>query len=275
MALRESQSRFAANGGVRLHYTVAGAGHTLLLLHGIPDCCSGWQPQIDALSGRYRVAAMDLRGVNYSDQPRDAGSYRIAELVTDVAAVIRELGDNPITLIGHDWGAILGWWTAALDPGQVSRLAVLSSPHPLCYLAARERGELIYPRGYMEQIVAAVPAAPFDVAALSAWVSDPAARGELARALGRSDPEAMRNYYRVNVPPRGALHRGAPKISVPTLIMYGADDDFIPQRYYDESRKYVAAQCNLVAIPHAGHFIHREAAAAVTAELLKWLDETA
>src|SRR5262249_11274699 len=72
-------SGFAANGGVRLHYVVAGAGPPLLSLHGIPDFCNGWRHQIEALHGRHRVAAMDLRGFNLSDKPADVRAYRIAE----------------------------------------------------------------------------------------------------------------------------------------------------------------------------------------------------
>jgi pimeloyl-ACP methyl ester carboxylesterase len=274
MAARALQSRFADNNGVRLHCIVAGTGELLLLLHGIPDFCNGWRRQIEGLSDRYCVAAMDLRGFNRSDKPERIEAYRMAELVTDVVTVVRAFDAQRVALIGHDWGAILAWWTAALYPGVVTRLAALSAPHPSCYLLARSRGELRYPREYLEQIVAAEATAPFKPSVLSAWVSQPSARRELEQALSRSDPKAIRNYYRANLA-SGALPRGpVPEIQASTLIMYGANDAFIPQHYYDESMKYVAGQCGLVAIPGAGHFIHQEAAECVNAELLKWLDAT-
>jgi pimeloyl-ACP methyl ester carboxylesterase len=269
---RDLQSRFADNGGVRLHYIVAGTGELVLLLHGIPDFYNGWRRQIEALGDRYCVAAMDLRGFNRSDKPERTDAYKIAELVTDVVTVVRALDAQRVALIGHDWGAILAWWTAALYPGLVTRLAALSVPHPLCYLVARSRGELKYPRQYLEQIVAAEAAAPFEPSVLSAWVSEPSARRELEQALSRSEPEAIRNYYRANLAAGALPRRPVPQIQASTLIMYGTDDAFIPQHYYDESTKYVAGQCRLVAIPGAGHFIHQEAAERVNAELLNWLD---
>jgi pimeloyl-ACP methyl ester carboxylesterase len=275
MTSRELESRFAANGSVRLHYTVAGIGEALLFVHGIPDFCGGWRYQIDNLSARYCTVAMDLRGFNRSDKPSDALAYKISELINDVVAVIRAIKNHRITLIGHDWGAILGWWVASLYPQMVCRLAALSSPHPLCYLAAHDRGELNYPPQFMEQIVAALPGAPFETSKLSAWVSDTTARQELAQALRRSDAEAIRNYYRVNLPSRLSSAVEVPKVKVPTLIMYGSGDDFIPRRYYDESTNYVAAPCSVVSIPGAGHFIHRETPQAATAELSMWLDEPA
>jgi pimeloyl-ACP methyl ester carboxylesterase len=102
MSPASEASGFAANGGVRLHYFVAGAGPPPLLLHGIPDFWNGWRRHIEALHGRHRVAATDLRGFNLSDKPADLRAYRIAELVGDVIAVLRDIGAARATLVGHD-----------------------------------------------------------------------------------------------------------------------------------------------------------------------------
>ena len=71
---------------------------------------------MSTLGDRYQVVAMDLRGFNLSDKPSGVESYRIAELVADVLEVMRALNVERATLIGHDWGAILGWWVAMLHP---------------------------------------------------------------------------------------------------------------------------------------------------------------
>jgi pimeloyl-ACP methyl ester carboxylesterase len=149
---------------------------------------------------------------------------------------------------------------------------VLSAPHPLCYLAARDQNELQYSHEYLEQIVLAEPEAKFDPDLLSAWASDPSARRELADALRRSDPEAIRNYYRANLAVRRESLSKLPAVQARTLILYGAEDNFIPPRYYNSSAEHVAGQCTIVAIPAAGHFIHQQAAERVTGELLQWLD---
>jgi pimeloyl-ACP methyl ester carboxylesterase len=275
MLLREPDSRFAKNGNIRLYYVVAGAGRALLFLHGIPDFHNGWSHQLRALDARYRVAAMDLRGFNRSDQPNGVHPYRVAELVGDVLGVVSDLGVSRITLVGHDWGAILAWWTAMLHPHLIEGLAVLSAPHPLCYLAARDKNELQYPREYLDQIVNAKPGAKFDPDLLSGWASDPSARRELANALARSDPEAIRNFYRANLPARSENLSRLSAVQARTLILYGTEDKFIPPRYYNMSAERVAGQCTIVAIPDAGHFIHQQAADRVTMELLQWLDAAA
>ncbi len=264
-------SRFATHAGVRLHYVVAGAGPLLLFIHGVPDYWNGWRQQLAALGTGYRVAAMDLRGFNLSDKPADARAYRIAELVGDVLAVLHDLGGERATLIGHDWGAILGWWVATLYPNLLNGLAVLSAPHPLCYLAARDCGDLRYPQAFQDQILAAPAGAPFDASTLSKWVSDDGARAELSGALQRSDPESIRNYYRANLPAQRSEIPRVPPVQVPVLMMYGGEDGFIPPHYYERSARHVSAAFEIVPIPYAGHYIHQESAERVTMELVRWL----
>ncbi|TIP12625.1 MAG: alpha/beta fold hydrolase, partial [Mesorhizobium sp.] len=64
------ESRFAANDNVKLHYIAAGFGPPIVFLHGFPDHGLGWRRQIEALEGRYRVLAPDLRGFGRSDAPQ-------------------------------------------------------------------------------------------------------------------------------------------------------------------------------------------------------------
>jgi len=196
----------------------------------------------------------------------------MAELIDDVLSVLQDLGAGRATIIGHDWGGVLGWWVAMLHPRVVERLAVLAAAHPLCYLAARNAGELNYAQDVLDQLVAARPGAPFDVDRFSAWVTDREARAELAAALRRSDPECIRNYYRANLM-QGGIVREVPSIQAPVLVLYGVNDTIIPPRYYDLSAGHVTGPCEIVAIPRAGHFIHHAAAERVTSELLRWLGE--
>ena len=272
MAALTEESRFATNSGVRLHYVVAGAGPLILFVHGIPDFWNGWRHQLAALGTRYRVAAMDLRGLNLSDKPADVRAYRVAELVGDVVAVLHDLGGEPATLVGHDWGGILGWWVATFYPGMLNGLAALEAPHPLCFLGAWYSGEVVYPEPFKTQLLGPV-GAPFDASQLSSWVSDNLARTELKEALHRSDPESIRNYYRANLPAQREEIARVPSVRTPVLILHGVEAPLIPRPCYDLSTRHVSAPCKIVPIPRAGHFIHQESAERVTAELARWLEQ--
>jgi pimeloyl-ACP methyl ester carboxylesterase len=265
------ESRFVRRADVRLHYVVAGSGPTLILIHGLPDYWHGWHFQIAHLRNRYRLVAVDLRGVNLSDKPAGVSAYRIGELVRDTIALINELGLQRASIIGHDWGATIGWWTALLVPARVERLVALSAPHPARYVAAKENGQIHFPADYRAQVVDAVPDARFDPACVNEWAANPTVRAELTDALQRLDVESLRNFYRASDAVQSEQLAKLPPISIPVLTMYGAEDRFISPDAYAQSAQHVRGDFRAVAIQGAEHYPHKEATAQVNRELDRWL----
>ncbi len=118
------------NGDVTLRVEVTGDGPVVLCVPGWPELARSWRHQVDHLSERgYRVAAMDVRGYGGSSAPTDVERYTLRELAGDVAAVAASLADEPIVLIGHDWGAPIVWNTAIRYPHAIRAVAGLSVPH--------------------------------------------------------------------------------------------------------------------------------------------------
>jgi pimeloyl-ACP methyl ester carboxylesterase len=125
------------NGEIDLRVRVDGEGPTLLLLHGWPDTGALWSEMVpDLVAGGYRVAVADLRGCGLSSKPTETSSYRMHHLVSDVHCIIKSLGVERVTLIGHDWGAALAWAAAAYLPDQVENLIALSVGHPTAFYGA-------------------------------------------------------------------------------------------------------------------------------------------
>ena len=117
------------NGDITLRVEVTGDGPVVLCVHGWPELASSWHHQVDHLSGRgYRVAAMDVRGYGGSSAPAEIERYTLRELAGDVAAVAAALDDEPIVLVGHDWGAPIVWNAAIRHPDRVRAVAGLSVP---------------------------------------------------------------------------------------------------------------------------------------------------
>ena len=101
------------NGDVTLRVDVVGDGPAVLCVHGWPELAHSWRRQLAHLSARgYRVAAMDVRGYGGSSAPPEIDRYRLEELASDVAAVAAALSDDPIVLLGHDWGSPIASNTA-------------------------------------------------------------------------------------------------------------------------------------------------------------------
>ena len=120
-------------GDLVLDAVVAGAddGEPVLLLHGWPQTSLSWSRVIPPLaSSGLRVAAVDQRGYSPGARPDAVAAYTIDRLVADAAGVLDALGWASAHVVGHDWGAAVGWNLAGRRPELVRSLTALSVPHP-------------------------------------------------------------------------------------------------------------------------------------------------
>ena len=116
--------------GHRMHYVDEGPrdGPVVLMLHGNPTWSFYWRRLISALRPTHRVIAPDHIGCGKSDKPGDdTYSYRLAERVEDIEALVAQLGLRDITLAVHDWGGMIGMGWAHRHPSLVARLLVLNT----------------------------------------------------------------------------------------------------------------------------------------------------
>lgn len=125
--------RLEANG-LEFRARVAGLandGPGLVLIHGFPESSIMWAPLIErAAAAGFRVLAYDQRGFSPGARPPDVADYRLDRLVEDVFAVADAAGFERFHLVGHDWGAVVGWVAAARSPARVATWTALSIPHP-------------------------------------------------------------------------------------------------------------------------------------------------
>jgi pimeloyl-ACP methyl ester carboxylesterase len=133
-------SRIATNG-VRLNVAEAGPadGPLVILLHGFPEFWFCWRAQIGPLAEKgHHVVAPDQRGYNLSDKPRGVAAYDLDVLARDIVGLADHFGAKTFSLVGHDWGAIVGWWLAQNYPDRVAKFVSISAGHPAVW---RERME--------------------------------------------------------------------------------------------------------------------------------------
>jgi haloalkane dehalogenase len=113
-----------------MHYVDEGPrdAPVVLMLHGNPTWSFYWRRLISALSPSHRVIAPDHIGCGKSDKPGDdTYSYRLAQRVEDIEALVAQLGLQDITLAIHDWGGMIGMGWAHRHPDRVARLIVLNT----------------------------------------------------------------------------------------------------------------------------------------------------
>ena len=125
------------SGGIELAVHVRGEGNreenrpTVVLVHGYPDTSAMWDEVAGLLAGRFRVVAYDVRGAGASTSPDDPLDYRLDALVGDLEAVLDGVGaDEPVHLVGHDWGSVQGWEAVIGDRlrGRIASFTSISGP---------------------------------------------------------------------------------------------------------------------------------------------------
>ncbi|TYK43934.1 alpha/beta fold hydrolase [Actinomadura decatromicini] len=113
-------------GGLDLHVAAAGEGPPLLLLHGFPQTHLAWRRVAPALADRFHVVCPDLPGYGASDGP-DGGHEHYAKRTTaaTMVSLMRRLGHERFSVVGHDRGALVAFRAALDHPAVVERLGVI------------------------------------------------------------------------------------------------------------------------------------------------------
>jgi pimeloyl-ACP methyl ester carboxylesterase len=272
-----------SEGGVKIHYASLGSGPLVVMIHGFPDFWYSWRHQMAALADRYQVVAIDQRGYNLSDKPKGVENYDTALLVGDVAAVIRHLGRERATIVGHDWGGVVAWTFAMRLPQMTERLIILNLPHPTGLIRElRNNPAQIANSEYARNFQQKSPddptvffGKPMTVQSLSGWVADPLARRRYVEAFERSDFEAMLNYYKRNYPRAAGADAPSPpelpKVQMPVLMFHGLNDTALNAEGLSGTWNWLEKDLTLVTVPGAGHFVQQDAAELVSTTMRWWL----
>jgi pimeloyl-ACP methyl ester carboxylesterase len=267
------QHGYANSNGVKIHYASVGSGPLVVMIHGFPDYWYSWRHQMEALSDKFQVVAVDQRGYNLSDKPKGVENYDVTLLVGDVLAVIKQLGKEKAIIVGHDWGGLVAWSLAAFAPQAVEKLIIVNLPNPnglrreLATNPEQQKNSQ-YARNFQKEGAHLVVTAEG-----LAKLAPENVREKYLEAFKKSDIEAMLNYYKRNYPrePYTADGTPMPNIKVPVLMFHGLKDTALMPGALNDTWKWVDAPLTLVTIPNAGHWSHWDAAELVSSTMKKWL----
>lgn len=124
----------AVADGLRMAYVQAGpaGGPPVLLLHGEPTWSFLYRRVIPVLADAgLRVIAPDLIGFGRSDKPVEVADHSYARHVEWVRALAFDALDlRDVTLVGHDWGGLIGLRLVAEHPGRFARVVATNTGLP-------------------------------------------------------------------------------------------------------------------------------------------------
>ncbi|XP_052869652.1 epoxide hydrolase 4-like [Anopheles cruzii] len=144
----------------QLHYVESGSSSQplMLFLHDLSDFWYGWRHQVAEFSGDYWTVAVDLPGWGQSDELATAGSqpYTVDHLASYVTGLLDALGKRHCVLVGHGFGALIGWHLIRQHPDRVSKYVMMSLP-PLGVLQELHRCGAIPLRVHLKALLLCTP----------------------------------------------------------------------------------------------------------------------
>lgn len=271
-------------GALNTHAVLEGltSGPLVVMLHGFPEFWYSWRYQIKPLAqAGFRVVAVDMRGYNLTDK---AGPYDVLTLVEDTAALIKALGHEKATIVGHDWGGMIAWSFAAIRSAMTERLIVCNLPHPKTIGRA-------FRSFYLPQLIKSwyigffqLPVLPEAVIragnyAIFAYILRRSASGHLTSAdldyyrEAWSQPGAMTamlGYYRALRTSNMLLESKDLNVHVPARLIWGEPDLALSTRLAEWSPRWCPG-LDIKIIRKSSHFVMQQAPEQVTAYMLEFL----
>jgi pimeloyl-ACP methyl ester carboxylesterase len=268
-----------SSGDVQLNVTVEGQGPTILLLHGWPDTSALWRDVADDLVAQgYRVAVPDLRGCGLSDKPTQVERYAMHHLVGDVVAIVAALGDDKVTLVGHDWGANLAWVTATYRPDLIERLVVVSVGHPTSFRSAglEQQIKSWYTLLFFHEGVGEAFLRKNDYEAMRRWTGHPRVEEVIAELERDGQMTTHLLWYRANLPPESFVSAPPvlPAVEVPVLGLWSSGDLALSEQQMTNSAQYCSRGFTYVRFEGHGHWLPIEAPHELSAEIVKFFSAT-
>jgi pimeloyl-ACP methyl ester carboxylesterase len=256
--------------GVDFHYAEAGAGDDVVLcLHGWPQHWYEWRNLMPALADRHRVIALDQRGFGWSEAP--AGGYEKENLADDVLAVLDELGLERVKLVGHDWGAWIGFLLCLREPERFQRYLALNILPP--WTSLRAMAPHLWRFWYQWLILA--PGIGYRLHRSGRFVPKVLAGGSVRREVWDDatlhafsdtfmEPDramaAVQMYRVFNLREVGPIARGRyakARLRVPTKLLFGTGDAALNHNLLAGYERH-ADDMQLEKVDGCGHFIADE-----------------
>ncbi len=269
-------------GNLEFNCRVAGqeGDDPVILLHGFPETSIMWTRLMTELASKgYYCIAPDMRGYSENASPKGVKNYKMNLLVQDILGIADVFNIAKFHLIGHDWGAIVGWTVTYLNPQRIISWTALSVPHSKAFGKAykvdpEQKKKSRYVGLFLLPIIPELRIRHKDFKGFR-------------RLWKRSSPEELEdylsvfrrkrsltgalNYYRANIGRGKGQPIGA--IETPTLFIWGNRDLAISAFAANENHQYMKGDYSFLEI-EGGHWLiqgnYEEVASAINDHLMAY-----
>jgi len=251
----------------------AGAGPSLMLLHGFTGCAQSWDHLKPALSARFAMILPDLPGHGRTQVPDDPARYRMERCVCDLIAILDAMGTERTHLLGYSMGGRLALAAAIAHQDRIASLILESASPGLAGAAERQA------RAASDDALADLIERDGIEAFVARWERMPlfatqerlpqAVRAQLAANRRANNPTGLANSLRgMSTGVQPSLWERLGELKIPCLLMAGELDAKF--KAIAQSMAAAIAGSRLALVPGAGHTIHLEQPAAFAREILEF-----
>jgi pimeloyl-ACP methyl ester carboxylesterase len=257
-----------------VRYVRTGSGSAVLLVHGFGSSVYTWRDAIPVLAEDYEIIGLDLPGFGSSDRPP---SLSFRELVNATSGLLDRLGVGQVSVVGNSLGGGVAAALAALEPERVQRLVLIDSigfqhgvedaPLLLRLVTSPTWGP-IFARLPLKRASARL--ALRQVFHDDAFVTDERVEEYAAPWFRPGTAPAVRSLFRADPQQWLWLRDSIQSIRVPTLVIWGAEDTWIP---VEHARLFEAAipDSHVEILDACGHMPQEECSGRVSTLLRAFL----
>jgi len=255
----------------------------VILLHGFPESSFMYRELMKDLSElAYYCMAPNMRGYSEGARPAGISNYSIDKLSKDIMDIAHYAGREKFHLIGHDWGAAIGWQIVHDNPEAILSWSGLSVPHTQSFFEALLNDSDQKQRSRYIKLFQ-IPVLPelkmksknFKIMR-EMW--DAHSKEEVEDYLsilnGNKALTAMLNYYRASseLTKKARTRKILGDIHVPTLFIWGKNDEAIGAESVKNGHKYIKKEYTFLEL-ESGHWLIQSSYSEVKAAIVKHLSK--
>jgi len=255
---------------VNIYYEIIGQGEPLVMIRGISSNADHWYEQVPVLSKKYQLLVFDNRAIARSSDP--GGSFSTRDMAADTVELMEAVGIKKAHVLGYSMGGMIAQEIALTCPEKVNGLILVATD---CGNSLRIKAKPEFSRLFSEMI------------RLGTNEAKKAAAGCLfAKQTLETRPDIIQRYTEVSlrfpasqktlarqwaaITQHDACNR-LPKISSPTLVITGSEDELIPpQNAKVMAQRIPGAQ--MISIDGGGHLFLIEQPEAFNEAVIGFLD---
>ncbi|MCS6809350.1 MAG: alpha/beta hydrolase [Bacteroidota bacterium] len=271
------------SNGVQIAYTDEGnanARETLIFIHGLGSYLPAWKRNIEVLRSEYRCIALDLPG--YGKSSKGAYPISISFYAGVIAEMIDKLGLRQAVVCGHSMGGQIAIMLALKYPQKVKKLILCA---PAGFEAFTEGEKQWFREAVTAQGVKLTSPAQIRTNIMNNFYTMPAdaefmiTDRIMMRGMKQFDWYCWTIVQCVQAMVNEPVIDYLDQIMQPTLILYGENDNLIPNPFLHGGKTELVARVGasripnstLVMVPRCGHFVQFDQSEIVNNEIRRFL----